>query len=95
MWTLLGENVMSDTIIKRLWTYILHTHATQILASLPDELQLDRLLEIDNKIYANNTQEKNVYATFTIMDNQDRLSQLKNNITELSIQIQSIMKNQQ
>ena len=40
----------------------LHTHTTQILASLPEDLDLERVSEIADGIHENN-QNQNVYAT--------------------------------
>ena len=58
---LLGSNTMSETVLKKLWTDKLHTHTTQILASLPEDLDLERVSEIANRIHENN-QNQNVYA---------------------------------
>ena len=52
---------MSKTVLKKLWTDNLHTHTTQILASLPDDSDLERVSEIAYKIHDNN-QDQNVYA---------------------------------
>ena len=60
--SLLGSNTMSETVLKKLWTDKLHTHTTQILASLPEDLDLERVSEIADRIHENN-QNQNVYAT--------------------------------
>ena len=48
--------------VKKLWTDKLHTHTTQILASLPEDLDLERVSEIADRIHENN-QNQNIYAT--------------------------------
>ena len=60
--SLLGSNTMSETVLKKLWTDKLHTHTPQILASLPEDLELERVSEIADRIHENN-QNQNVYAT--------------------------------
>lgn len=58
MRSLLGDNTMSEVVLKKLWMDKLQTHTTQILASLPDDLQLEKIAEIADKIHDNN-----VYAS--------------------------------
>lgn len=90
---------MSDAVLKNFWTDKLQPHTTQILASLLDELELEKLSEIADKIYDNN-QDKSVHATSysttntSRMDKSKKLSQLEKNIVNLPIQIQSLIQNQ-
>lgn len=50
MQTLLGCNMMSDNFLRKLRMDKLHMHTTQILSSRPDDLDLQRLAEIADKI---------------------------------------------
>lgn len=68
---------MFHTVLKKtLWRDRLHT-TIQILACLPEELKLNRLLEITDKMHENNGLENDVYATIAITDKQDILSQVE------------------
>lgn len=53
MHTLFGCNTISNTVLPKLWMDKLHTNTTQILASLPDDLDLQKLAEITDKINDN------------------------------------------
>lgn len=100
MRSLLGDNTMSEVVLKKLWMDKLQTHTTQILASLPDDLQLEKIAEIADKIHDNN-QDKNVYATShaptdtaTLTDKSSELSQLYKQMANLSLQVQSLVQAQ-
>lgn len=97
MRSLLGDNTMSEVVLKKLWMDKLQTHTTQILASLPDDLQLEKIAD---KIHDNN-QDKNVYATShaptdtaTLTDKSSELSQLYKQMANLSLQVQSLVQAQ-
>lgn len=53
MRTLLGTNTMSDAILQQLWFDKLKPNMIQILASLPGEIELQKLSEIADKIAEN------------------------------------------
>ncbi|CAE1245057.1 Retrovirus-related Pol polyprotein from transposon opus,Retrovirus-related Pol polyprotein from transposon gypsy [Acanthosepion pharaonis] len=52
---------MSDTVLRQLWLDKIHGNTIQILASLPDEIELQKLAEIADKI-ADNQPASPVYA---------------------------------
>lgn len=56
------NNTISDTVLKKNCWQTNFIHIQQIRASLPNELELNRLSEIADKIHENNTQENNIYA---------------------------------
>lgn len=94
MKSLLGDSTMSETVLKKLWTDKLNTHTTQILASLPDELELEKVSEIADKIH-DNSQDQNVYATTTQTNTPDKVTELSQCITNLTMQVQNLMNFQE
>ncbi|CAE1293083.1 unnamed protein product [Acanthosepion pharaonis] len=50
MKNLLGNNTMSKTLLRKLWLDKLPTHTAQILATLPEDLDLIRVAEIADRI---------------------------------------------
>lgn len=71
----------------------LHIYRTQILASLNEELKLDRLLEVADKIHENNNRDNTLYYTSeSPPDKSDRLSRIEEKITELTFHFQSMTK---
>lgn len=81
-----------------MWEGKLQPHTTQILASLPHELQLERVSERADKIHDNN-QDKSIYATSYSTTNKSpainkpgKSCQLEKNIENLTIQIQSLVQ---
>lgn len=61
---MLDNNTMSDAVLQQLWLDIrkLNVNTVQILASLPDDITLQKLAEIADKI-ADNEPATPVYAT--------------------------------
>lgn len=50
MCILLGVNLMSDAVLQQLWLDKFNTSTVQILASLPEDINLQKLSEIADKI---------------------------------------------
>ncbi|CAE1310342.1 unnamed protein product [Acanthosepion pharaonis] len=85
---------MSDTVLRKLWMDKLSPQTSQILVSLPDDLDLQRLAEIADKIYENKP-PGNASATplqpivSSVRDSQE-LSKIKDCIAELTSQLQAL-----
>lgn len=97
MKSLLGANTISDTVLKKLWMGKLHTYTTQILASLSDELDLEQLAEIADKINDNKPGEA-VFTTIQTpnvasISNPDNLMQIKESIANITLQVKSLTDN--
>lgn len=94
MKALLGDNTMSDTVLRKLWMDKLSPQTSQILVSLPDDLDLQRLAEIADKIYENKP-PGTASATplqpivSSVRDSQE-LSKIKDCIAELTSQLQAL-----
>lgn len=58
---LLGSNNMSDTVLQQLWLDKLNTSMVQILASLLDDINFQKIFEIADRI-ADNESATSVYA---------------------------------
>lgn len=94
--SLLGVNIMSETMLKKLWMDKPHAHTTQTLVSLPNGLNLERLAEIVDKIH-DNKQDETVFTTVQTpkvvpMDSSDELAQIKKSLVNLTMQVK-IMTN--
>ncbi|CAE1284944.1 unnamed protein product [Acanthosepion pharaonis] len=85
---------MSDTVLRKLWMDKLSPQTSQILVSLPDDLDLQRLAEIADKIYENKP-PGTASATplqpivSSVRDSQE-LSKIKDCIAELTSQLQAL-----
>ncbi|CAE1313512.1 unnamed protein product [Acanthosepion pharaonis] len=96
MRVLLGSNTMSDTVLRQLWLDKLHVNTIQILASLPEEIELQKLAD---KI-ADNKPARPVYAATqrqpvaSVVDADD-MRKLSDRLAQLSIQVQDIQKSMQ
>ncbi|CAE1297217.1 unnamed protein product [Acanthosepion pharaonis] len=90
---------MSDTVLRQLWLDKLHVNIIQILASLPDELELQKLSEIANKI-ADNQPASPVYSAIqrqpvaSVVDADD-MRKLNDRVAQTSIQLQDIQRSMQ
>ncbi|CAE1286036.1 unnamed protein product [Acanthosepion pharaonis] len=90
---------MSDTVLRQLWLDKIHGNTIQILASLPDEIELQKLAEIADKI-ADNQPASPVYAATqrqpvaSVVDADD-MRKLSDRLAQLSIQLQDIQKSMQ
>lgn len=99
MRVLLGSNTMSDTVLRQLWLDKLHVNTIQILASLIDEIELQKLAKIADKI-TDNQPASPVYAAtqrqpVASMVDADDMRKLSDRLTQLSIQVQDIQRSMQ
>ncbi|CAE1303359.1 unnamed protein product [Acanthosepion pharaonis] len=90
---------MSDTVLRQLWLDKLHVNTIQILASLPDEIEIQKLAEIADKI-ADDQPASPVYAATqrqpvaSVVDADD-MRKLSDRLAQLSIQVRDIQKSMQ
>ncbi|CAE1260587.1 unnamed protein product [Acanthosepion pharaonis] len=80
MKALLGDNTMSDTVLRKLWMDKLSPQTSQILVSLPDDLDLQRLQK---------SRTKYMRINLRVRDSQE-LSKIKDCIAELTSQLQAL-----
>lgn len=99
MKTLFGHNTMSDTVLCKLWMDKLHSQTTQILALLQDDLELEQLAEIVDKIY-NNKPMGTVFTaiqTLSIISVNDshKLICIKESLANLTLQLKTLQHTMQ
>lgn len=94
MKVLLGDNTMSDTDLCKLRMDKLSPQTSQILVSLLDDLDLQRLAEIADKIYENKppgtTSATPLQPIVSSVGDSQELSKIKDCIAELTSQLQAL-----
>lgn len=92
MKNLLGKNSMSESLFRKLWLDKLPPYTSQILATLPDDLDLSRIAEIADKIndVPNIGSVDSPVPTDAAM--MDVIEQLKQQLERLSTQVQHLTR---
>ncbi|CAE1156220.1 unnamed protein product [Acanthosepion pharaonis] len=92
MKNLLGKNSMSDSLFRKLWMDKLPTHTTQILATLPEDLDLEKTAEIADKISDAATISSVNAPTLRDTPREDEFNKLQQQINRLSEQIDRLYR---
>lgn len=92
MKSLLGKNSMSESLFRKLWLDKLPPYTSQILATLPDDLDLSRIAEIADKISDVPTISSVDSPVPTDAAMRDVIEQLKQQLERLSTQVQHLTR---
>ncbi|CAE1319646.1 unnamed protein product [Acanthosepion pharaonis] len=93
MRTLLGDNKMSENIMRSLWLDKLPTTTTQILASMTEETQTEKLADIADRIHESfQSRRVNSIHPQPAQQRDREFNDLKSTVERLSIQLQVLLQ---
>ncbi|CAE1272417.1 unnamed protein product [Acanthosepion pharaonis] len=93
MRTLLGDNKMSENIMRSLWLDKLPTTTTQILAPMTEETQTEKLADIADRIHESfRSRRVNSIQPQPAQQRDREFNDLKSSVGRLSIQLQGLLQ---
>ncbi|CAE1304834.1 unnamed protein product [Acanthosepion pharaonis] len=93
MRTLLGDNKMSENIMRSLWLDKLPTTTTQILAPMMEETQTEKLADIADRIHESfRSRRVNSIQPQPAQQRDREFNGLKSTVERLSIQLQGLLQ---
>lgn len=92
MKNLLGQNTMSETLLKKLWLDKLPTHTAEILATLPDDLELVKVAEMADKITETREINSTHFTESNSTDTDDVINRLQRQIDKLYLQVERLSR---
>ncbi|CAE1282836.1 unnamed protein product [Acanthosepion pharaonis] len=93
MRTLLGDNKMSENIMRSLWLDKLPTTTTQILAPMTEETQTEKLADIADRIHESfRSRRVNSIQPQPAQQRDREFNDLKSTVERLSIQLQGLLQ---